>query len=74
MKLNQIDILPDGRIVLVLHDGGLPHGMSTHEAKLYAHDKFFGALLDELSNAATAMPSVWIETIYNTQNFLEVQG
>ncbi len=74
MKLNQIDILPDGRIVLVLHDGGLPHGMSTHEAKLYAHDKFFGALLDELSNAATAMPAAWIETIYNTQNFLEVQG
>jgi hypothetical protein len=73
MKLNQIDILPDGRIILVLHDGGLPHGMSTHEAKLYAHDKFFGALLDELMVASdddiACCPSV-----HNARLFLEVQG
>ncbi len=74
MKLNQIDILPDGRIILVLHDGGLPHGMSTHEAKLYAHDKFFGALLDELKETVDSVPAVWIKTVHNTQDFLEVQG
>ncbi len=73
MRLNQIDILPDGRIVIVLHDGGLPHGMSTHEAKLYAHDKFFGALLDELKAAADDEIAC-CRAVYNTRLFLEVQG
>ena len=48
MRLDQIDVLPDGRIVFVLHEGALPRGMSTHEAKQFGHDRAFGALLDEL--------------------------
>jgi hypothetical protein len=73
MKLNQIDILPDGRIVLVLHDGGLPHGMSTHEAKLYAHDKFFGALLDDMKTAL-GDEIACRRAVYGVRLFLEVQG
>lgn len=48
MDSTQIEILPDGRIVLVLHDGPLPRPMSTHEAKLFGHDKAFGGLLTQL--------------------------
>jgi hypothetical protein len=48
MDTTQIEVLPDGRIVLVLHDGPLPRAMSTHEAKLFGHDKVFGGLLTQL--------------------------
>lgn len=48
MRLDQIDVLDDGRIILVLHDGGLPRGMSTHEAKQFGYDRMFGSLLEEL--------------------------
>lgn len=48
MDTSQIEVLPDGRVVLVLHDGPLPRAMSTHEVKLFGHDKAFGGLLTEL--------------------------
>lgn len=48
MTSDQIEVLPDGRIVLVLHDGPLPRAMSTHEAKLFGHDKVFGGLIAQL--------------------------
>ena len=48
MDTSQIEVLEDGRIVLVLHDGPLPRAMSTHEAKLFGHDKAFGGLLAQL--------------------------
>lgn len=48
MTLNDIEVLPDGKAVLVLHDGPLPRPMSTHEVKQFAHDRFFGGLLSEL--------------------------
>lgn len=33
MNENDIEVLPDGRIALILHDGKLERGMSTHEVK-----------------------------------------
>jgi hypothetical protein len=48
MLLNDIEVLPDGRAVLVLHDGALPRAMSTHEVKLFAHNKAFGGLISDL--------------------------
>lgn len=33
MDENDIEVLPDGRIALILHDGKLGRGMSTHEVK-----------------------------------------
>jgi hypothetical protein len=48
MTLNDIEVLPDGRAVLILHDGALPRAMSTHEVKKFAHDKVFGGLISEL--------------------------
>jgi hypothetical protein len=73
MRTEQIDILDDGRIVLVLHDGRLPRGMSTHEAKLYAHDEFFGDLLDELNIATKGIPDHCVSALYHTKTFLEIQ-
>jgi hypothetical protein len=40
------------RIVLVLHEGALPHGMSTFEAKKFAVDKTFGGLVSETKRLA----------------------
>lgn len=33
MDENDIEVLPDGRIALILHEGKLGRGMSTHEVK-----------------------------------------
>lgn len=33
MDEKDIEVLPDGRIALILHDGRLERGMSTHEVK-----------------------------------------
>ena len=33
MDEKDIEVLPDGRIALILHDGKLERGMSTHEVK-----------------------------------------
>ncbi len=33
MDENDIEVLPDGRIALILHDGKVSRGMSTHEVK-----------------------------------------
>lgn len=33
MDEKDIEVLPDGRIALILHDGKLGRGMSTHEVK-----------------------------------------
>lgn len=33
MDVNDIEVLPDGRIVLVLHSGHIKRPMSTHEVK-----------------------------------------
>lgn len=41
-----------GRIVLILHDGGLPKPMSTLEAKKYAMDQMFGGLVSEVERLA----------------------
>lgn len=40
---------------LTLYDGPLPRGMSTHEAKQYAHDQFFGPIIDAVKDAQKAM-------------------
>lgn len=48
MLLNDIEVLPDGRAVLILHEGALPRAMSTHEVKLFAHNKVFGGLISDL--------------------------
>lgn len=52
MKQQDIDILPDQSIVLVLHEGPLPQGMSTFEAKRFAMDQYFGSLLTEVKRLA----------------------
>jgi hypothetical protein len=48
MTLNDIEVLPDGRAVLVLHDGALPRAMSANEVRLFAHNKAFGGLISDL--------------------------
>ncbi len=40
---------------LTLYDGPLPRGMSTHEAKQYAHDQFFGPIIDAVKDATKAL-------------------
>jgi hypothetical protein len=72
VKTTQIDILEDGRIVLVLYKGGLPRGMSTHEAKLFAHDQFFGGLLDDLKASVKQTPNDCVRAVYSTRTFLEI--
>lgn len=52
MSLNDIEVLPDGRVALILHNGNLPRAMSTHEAKKFAHDHVFGGLIAELKQIA----------------------
>lgn len=52
MNLNNIEVLPDGRVVLVLFSGALPRAMSTHEMKKFAHDRMFGGLIAELKQIA----------------------
>jgi hypothetical protein len=49
VPVNQQQVEIEGnRIVLVLHEGGLPTGMSTFEAKKFAVDKVFGGLVSEV--------------------------
>ena len=45
----------DGKWQLTLYEGPLPRGMSTHEAKQYAHDRFFGPIIDAVKDAQKAM-------------------
>ncbi len=45
----------DGKWQLTLYDGPLPRGMSTHEAKQYAHDRFFGPIIEAVKDAQKAM-------------------
>lgn len=47
MKQQQVEV-EGNRIVLVLHEGALPTGMSTFEAKKFAVDKVFGGLVSEV--------------------------
>lgn len=47
MREEDIEVLPDGRIALILHDGKLARGMSTHEVK-----QAFLSGLDELPSAS----------------------
>lgn len=35
----------DGVWYLKLYDKGLPHGMSTHEARTFVHDQAFGCVI-----------------------------
>lgn len=51
MHQNRIEVQQD-RIVLVLHDGGLPRPMSTLEAKKFAMDQMFGGLVSEVERLA----------------------
>ena len=45
----------DGKWQLTLYEGPLPRGMSTHEAKQYAHDRFFGPIIDAVKEATKAL-------------------
>jgi hypothetical protein len=51
MDQNRLEVSQD-RIVLVLHEGGLPRSMSTLEAKRFAMDKTFGGLVGEVERLA----------------------
>jgi hypothetical protein len=51
MNQSRIEVQQD-KIVLVLHDGGLPKPMSTLEAKKYAVDQMFGGLVSEVERLA----------------------
>jgi hypothetical protein len=53
LKQQQVEV-EGNRIVLVLHEGALPFGMSTFEAKKFAVDKVFGGLVSEVERLADA--------------------
>ena len=48
VRITDIEVLEDNRVVLVLHDGALPRAMSTHEMKVFAYEKMFGGLLADI--------------------------
>ena len=48
MKQTDIEVLPDGRVALILHDGKFDKPLSTHELKRAAVRAYFGVLADEL--------------------------
>ena len=75
MKQEDIDILPDKSIVLVLHDGDLPHGMSTLEAKQFAVRQYFGALLSEMKRLGDMKDSetALSQTTLQVREFFEVR-
>ena len=75
MKQEDIDILPDKSIVLVLHDGALPHGMSTLEAKQFAVRHYFGALLSEMKRLGDMKDSetALSQTTLQVREFFEVR-
>lgn len=51
--MNPLHITVEGnRISLTLFEGALPYGMSTHEAKKFAADRFFGGLVSEVKRLA----------------------
>ena len=75
MKQQDIDILPDKSIVLVLHDGSLPHGMSTIEAKRFAVKEFFGSLITEMKRLEnmTDKETALSQAVLQIREFLEVR-
>jgi len=70
MHQNKIEVTPD-RIVLVLHEGGLPRPMSTLEAKRYAMDKVFGGLVGEVGRANTL--GLTADIVLQVREMLEVR-
>lgn len=70
MKQQQVEVTQD-RIVLVLHEGGLPCPMSTNEARRYAMDKMFGGLVLEVERlAAMGLTS---DIVLQVREMLEVR-
>lgn len=51
MDENDIEVLPDGRIVLVLHSGWAERPMSTHEVKVAFLRKFSNPLMQKQAKA-----------------------
>jgi hypothetical protein len=48
MKQTDIEILPDGRVALILHNGKFDKPLSTYELKRAALRAYFGALVDRI--------------------------
>ena len=51
MQQHRVEVTQD-RIVLVLHEGGLPGPMSTLEARKFGMDQMFGGLICEVERLA----------------------
>lgn len=49
-RTNIVEI--DGVWYLKLYDKGLPHGMSTHEARTFVYDQAFGRVIQNLNKIA----------------------
>lgn len=49
-RTNIVEI--DGVWYLKLYDKGLPHGMSTHEARTFVHGQVFGRVIQDLNQIA----------------------
>ena len=58
MDENDIEVLPDGRIVLVLHSGRVERPMSTHEVKKAFISALNKECLDEYTDTVAAVSDV----------------